>query len=160
MTPAISGTLSNLKGLGNRHILRGPINLRSSELNSEFNPSIWGEFDPSIWGSPAPLRVGPLRAVVISLKLSSDAVTTRSTFFEIAQLLVDYYAHWTTMYVCHYYYVIYIQWCLYCPHVVADVASDSVDDIRIESFDSIAKLKLIKNYLRSRITISEKRSSS
>ena len=89
MGPQHSGrpSLNSLRGLTN---LRGPSNPRGpSNLRA---PAIWKDLSnlkgpgnlrglsPAIWGAPNKLRgpgnlkAGPLRTVVISLKLSSDAV--------------------------------------------------------------------------------------
>ena len=122
--------------------LRGPINQRSLQQSegpaiwgpqqSEGLSTIWAcperpyqpEGPPAIWGSsnltapgnlrgPQQLRVGPLRAVVISLKLSSNAVNEVNHLRNCSAAWWLYYALSSTLSdVCS------------APHVVADVASD------------------------------------
>ena len=124
--PSIWGASSNLRGPNNP---RAPSNLRGPQ-QSEGSPTIWGphqsEGPPAIWGpaicgalsnltgprlsdGPQQLRVGPLRAVVISLNLSSNAVNEVNHLWNCSTARWLHYALSSTLSdVCT------------VPHVVAD----------------------------------------
>ena len=134
--PAFWGAPSNPRGPqqseGPSAIWRGPINLRGPHQSEGPQQS---EGLPAIWGSD-PWELLSFRSSFHPM------LSTRSTIFEIAQLLVDYYALSSTFsYVC-------------TAHILSLTLS-----VTVVTFErSFSKLKLIKNYLRS-IIMSEKRLS-